>query len=450
MNLLIVVVAMWGYLSLGVIPVNGNLTDHECSESSVVTVNLLIEDETCNQEGQYEIIPQVTVSHSDTHEDVMSFVNLCDTNPCLYGGTCVLTYDQKDYRCINCPFPMTGKHCEEFFCDSTCFRLNDVVFYLYPDKAKSWDDAYFRCTTNEMEMAMIKDESTHCFLKKHFQQLYNNRIDVYHAYWIGLSRASKSHPWTWVDGTALDRYKGWSHYTLLNQNCAILENKLWDSFNMVDHECDQGQLYDYFPLCQKRFPFINKHEMSPCQPNPCLYGSTCTVIDKLNYRCDNCPFPMGGSNCADISCNRTCHRRGDTIYFEIRSATNWKSAFDICAENGMTMAMVKEENTHRFLKSNLPTHYNDQTHLCHCYWIGLHRLSLDEQWTWIDESKLGSYQDWAKQLSGNNSLCSAMCNFRDFKFGADDCLMEKDVYPLCQKRFPFLRNNRIHSQMPIG
>jgi hypothetical protein len=77
----------------------------------------------------YDILPNIT---NTVIAATCNDFNECNSNPCLFGGTCVSGYGQ--YNCI-CPMSATGLNCQ-----MTCSRQMDVVFVL--DLSGSDNDWY--------------------------------------------------------------------------------------------------------------------------------------------------------------------------------------------------------------------------------------------------------------------------------------------------------------------
>jgi len=183
----------------------------------------------------------------------------CKSNPCLNGGSCEVS----SYQCTKCPFFTTGKHCEELKCNKNnrCWQYQSSLFVVFEENG-SWDDAYRKCLSLGMTLAMPKDKDTTQFIIHQIQPLY--RTSSHHTpavgVWIGLKNNGSS-TWTWVDGSPLGGYTGGK------SNFKTMSGERWGSLYLKDDPFSRSDIYWYpqsakevanhmqFPLCEKRLSF---------------------------------------------------------------------------------------------------------------------------------------------------------------------------------------------------
>ncbi|GAB6030753.1 hypothetical protein CHUAL_007602 [Chamberlinius hualienensis] len=231
------------------------------------------------------------------------------------------------------------------------------------------------------------------------------------------------------------------------QNCAAkcLQHQLAAAFNFNKNgTCEliakQENLTESDFTINIDFNYYPLQNLNPCKSNPCLYGGLCTLTeDHIDYKC-NCPFPTSGDNCEELSCGTVCFRHVDMVFFAYNKSVIWNEAYTHCNNLGMTMAMMKDAETHQTIKTFFLKEYANRPNAPESFWIGLNRTSMNSTWKWVDGTPLGSYKGWAKSRPQDVN-CGNIPNGGQFSFDWDDdpC----DAYPgwsyyaFCQKQYPF-------------
>ncbi|GAB6030694.1 hypothetical protein CHUAL_007547 [Chamberlinius hualienensis] len=229
---------------------------------SIITINMDFNNETCKL---LESRKFRRLSYRDEKFESSNSSNFatwdrmpCQPNPCLYGSRCRYNNTEDDYYCDRCPTPMGGKNCSEIACDTTCFRLNDTVYFIYTNNSDKWNESYHNCAVNNLSMAVIKDKKTHRFLQNYLNKQNHSNYNLPIGYWIGLNRSADCAPWTWVDGSRLKSNEIWfrTHRRFYDNLCAILVKSDVINYELVSRPCATPFYWTTFTLCQKRFPFL--------------------------------------------------------------------------------------------------------------------------------------------------------------------------------------------------
>ncbi|GAB6030731.1 hypothetical protein CHUAL_007582 [Chamberlinius hualienensis] len=229
-------------------------SDYKCAnDSRTITINININDGTCDHQSDLQESNAQSLASWCSLNYAKSNNIPCEPDPCLHGSVCQSTKDQTDFQCINCPFPMGGKTCADLACNTTCFRLNQTVYFLYLDQPMAWATAYKKCEENNMTLALLKYRSIRHFLRVHLINLYGYADDTKYQnkFWIGLNRTSHNRQWRWIDGTQLGRNNEWFDMMLRDENCAILNIERY--FKIEQTQCNNTQIY---ALCQQNYTFL--------------------------------------------------------------------------------------------------------------------------------------------------------------------------------------------------
>ncbi|GAB6022808.1 hypothetical protein CHUAL_006906 [Chamberlinius hualienensis] len=259
---------------------------------------------------------------------------------------------------------------------------------------------------------------------------------------------------------------------LLTVMTAFLENvhgkeaiKLRSERNKIEDKVDfkavakrEGILGNIYPAIKNFFGLICNslgygknvtNSVNPCSNNPCKYGGKCAaVVGENDFQCYDCPYPMGGKDCAELHCGGIeCFRHRDTVFFVYRTNCNFYAAQVNCDAYGQSMAMLKDNATHQAVRDYFSNKYPNKKFPKHAFWIGLLRRTIRDPFLWKDNTGLDSYQGWAegKPTSNNEMYCASIGNGELWNWLWSDVLCNGSqglegtfFYPLCQKTYPFL------------
>jgi len=171
--------------------------------------------------------------------------NVCDPNPCINGGRCELT----SYHCTECPYPTSGRHCQTVNCEKAnrCWQYQNTMYKVF-EQSMTWDEAYHKCESKGMRLAMPKDKDHTDFLISQLKPIF--KTDQF--FWFGLKN-NASLDWRWIDGTPLGLYLGGKAdlKNLKDERFAIL----WLGGGAVywyPRSYKETAHYDHFPLCEKK------------------------------------------------------------------------------------------------------------------------------------------------------------------------------------------------------
>uniref|UniRef100_A0A671PZ14 Aggrecan a n=1 Tax=Sinocyclocheilus anshuiensis TaxID=1608454 RepID=A0A671PZ14_9TELE len=156
-------------------------------------------------------------------EDCQFEVDVCHSNPCANGATCVEVEDT--FKCLCLP-SYEGDRCEidVHSCEEgwTKFQGN---CYLHFSERETWLDAEQRCRDLNAHLVSIITPEEQAFINSYAQDYQ----------WIGLNDKTVENDFRWSDGTPL-QYENWrpnqpDNYFNSGENCVVMiwhENGQWN------------------------------------------------------------------------------------------------------------------------------------------------------------------------------------------------------------------------------
>ncbi|CAF91578.1 unnamed protein product, partial [Tetraodon nigroviridis] len=180
-------------------------------------------------------------------------VDVCHSNPCLNGATCVESADS--YKCLCLP-SYGGRRCQidEQQCEEGWTKFQGNCYLHFSDR-ETWLEAEQRCRDLNAHLASI--------ITPEEQEFVNANAQNYQ--WIGLNDRTVQNDFRWTDGTPL-QYENWrpnqpDNYFSSGEDCVV----------MIWHE--RGQWNDV--PCNYHLPFT-------CKKGPGESGPSLAHRSKVN------------------------------------------------------------------------------------------------------------------------------------------------------------------------
>ncbi|XP_056876033.1 aggrecan core protein-like [Takifugu flavidus] len=173
-------------------------------------------------------------------------VDVCHSNPCLNGATCMESADS--YKCLCLP-SYGGSRCEidEQQCEEGWTKFQGNCYLHFSDR-ETWLEAEQRCRDLNAHLASIITPEEQAFVNANAQNYQ----------WIGLNDRTVQNDFRWTDGTPL-QYENWrpnqpDNYFSSGEDCVV----------MIWHE--RGQWNDV--PCNYHLPFTCKKGPVSCGAPP--------------------------------------------------------------------------------------------------------------------------------------------------------------------------------------
>ncbi|MCJ8747334.1 hypothetical protein PDJAM_G00152350 [Pangasius djambal] len=189
-------------------------------------------------------------------------VDVCHSNPCANGATCVEVQDA--FKCLCLP-SYGGDHCEIDIetCEEgwTKFQGN---CYLHFSERTVWEEAEQHCRSLGAHMVSITNQEEQVFVNSHAQDYQ----------WIGLNDKTFQNDFQWTDGSPM-QYENWrpnqpDNYFKSGEDCVV----------MIWHE--NGQWNDV--PCNYHLPFTCKTGPVTCGQPPELGNARWFGTKKERYQ----------------------------------------------------------------------------------------------------------------------------------------------------------------------
>ncbi|GFN83607.1 macrophage mannose receptor 1-like, partial [Plakobranchus ocellatus] len=221
-------------------------------------------------------------------------------------------------------------------CDSGWLKTpsgaNCVKKFKY--SRESWYDARRICKSIGGDLVTIRDKDKSNFIKEQF--VYNNHFSA----WIGLHKFIIN-KWHWLDEDVTPTFTDWRQdpalsFWTLHKQCAVLKNYKQGAAAWFNWMCGSKKQY----ICEKSLAF------------QCDHGWVKTP---------------GFQSCIKIFGGREV----------------WQFPFDrsrwFCQKLGGHLETIRDDTKSNFIRDRIIAHNNFPV------WIGLHKLTGEDRWHWLDE-----------------------------------------------------------------
>ncbi|XP_077419531.1 aggrecan core protein-like [Vanacampus margaritifer] len=267
------------------------------------------------------VVPPVNGSLEDAEHN--QELDVCHSNPCANGATCVDNADS--YKCLCLP-SYGGERCEidEQQCEKGWTKFQGNCYLHFSDR-ETWLDAEQRCRNlNAHLVSIITPEEQH---------FVNSNAQAYQ--WIGLNDKTVEKDFRWTDGT-LPQYENWKpnqpdNYFHSGEDCVVMiwHNKgQWNDVPCNYHlpfTCKKGPVScGAPPMVENAHMFGNGREEYPInsiiryQCNPGFRQRHLPVV-----RCTaDGQWEKPQVECTDVKARQSMHKRGNSSPVESSTTTS--------------------------------------------------------------------------------------------------------------------------------
>ncbi|XP_062845315.1 aggrecan core protein [Trichomycterus rosablanca] len=194
-----------------------------------------------------------------TAEECHVEVDVCQSNPCANGATCVEVKD--GFKCLCLP-SYGGDRCEIDVetCEEGWVKFQGHCYLHFPTR-ETWEDAEQHCRSLNAHLVSITNREEQAFVNSHAQDYQ----------WIGLNDKTFENDFQWSDGTPM-QYENWrpnqpDNYFNSGEDCVVMiwhENGQWNDVPCNYHlpfTCKTGPVTcDQPPEVKNTRTFGNKRE----------------------------------------------------------------------------------------------------------------------------------------------------------------------------------------------